>query len=65
MSDEKKEEKKAFTVMMDSRLRMKVRSIALSQGMTMMEAVERLFRLFVEADGVENLEKIYRKSQNK
>lgn len=64
MSDEKKEEKKAFTVLVDSGLRMKVRAIALSQGMTMRVAVERLFQLFVEADGIENLERIYRESQN-
>lgn len=58
MADEKNE-KTPFTTTIDKKLRLDARAVALKEGMSMKVAVERLFRLYVEAGSLETLEKAY------
>lgn len=60
---EQKPEEKTFAVKVDSELRSEVKLAAYKDGLLVKEMTERLFRLVVKADGVKNLERIYRESQ--
>ena len=60
---EQKGKETLFGVMIDPDLRKQVRLVAFKHDIKMKELVERLFRLVVAADGVENLEKLFQEKK--
>lgn len=65
MDQQPKRQQKHFGVMLDTELRKQIRLNAMQHDMTVMDLVERAFRLVVEAGGVEELENLYHERKGK